>query len=235
MTEIIPAIIPQSFDDLKDKLSLVSGLVPIVQVDILDGKLTSEKSWPYLRTPDSDFLRIIQEEEGFPYWEEVDFEVDLMVSDPDSCVQEWVSAGAKRIIVHFESFTDEGTALSFVKSFKERFGGNGSFLAIELGLAIDINTDLRVLDSIVEYIDFIQCMGISVIGRQGEPFDERVIQKIKNIHEKYPDMIVSVDGGVNLDSAPKLIEAGADRLVAGSAIFGSDDILGTIEELENIK
>ena len=74
MTEIIPAIIPKSFAELEDKLSLVQGLAPLVQIDILDGKMTGEKSWPNIVPNDPDFLRIIHEEEGFPFWENFDFE-----------------------------------------------------------------------------------------------------------------------------------------------------------------
>ncbi len=234
MTEIIPAIIPKSFEDLENKLSLMSGVVSMVQIDILDGKFTSDGSWPYLRTPDPDFVKIIKEEEGFPFWEDLDFEVDLMVLNPEASIQEWISAGAKRVIVHYESFPSKEKALTFARSFSEQFGKNGPFVATELGFALNIDTDIGVLEEIVEYIDFIQCMGIAVIGRQGEPFDERVLQKISGIRSKYPDVIISIDGGVNLDSAQGLIEAGASRLVAGSAIFGSDDIVGTIEELENL-
>ena len=82
MSEIIPAIIPKSFSDLTEKLSLVTGLAPFVQIDVLDGKFTPERSWPNISAPDADFVKIIREEEEFPYWEEIDFEVDLMVADP---------------------------------------------------------------------------------------------------------------------------------------------------------
>lgn len=78
-------------------------------------------------------------------------------------------------------------------------------------------------------------MGIATIGRQGEPFDERVIEKIKSIRAKYPDMVISIDGGVSFDTAPELIEAGATRLVAGSAIFENPNPHGAIQELKSLR
>jgi ribulose-phosphate 3-epimerase len=77
-------------------------------------------------------------------------------------------------------------------------------------------------------------MGIDEIGFQGQLFDERVISKIEEFKNKFPKVTVSVDGGVNLESAPKLVKAGAERLVSGSAIFGSDDIESTIGLLKNL-
>jgi len=235
MSEIIPAIIPKSFSDLTEKLSLVTGLVPFVQIDVLDGKFTPEKSWPNIGGTDPDFIKIIREEEGFPYWEEIDFEVDLMVSDPEAVLQQWISAGAKRIIPHYESFKDESVVLEFTQEFQNQYGGDGSFTALELGIALNIETPSDVLEAIIENIDFVQCMGIARIGYQGEPFDERVLDKIREIHDRYPDLPISVDGGVNLSTASALVEAGATRLVAGSAIFGSDDIPATIEEFQNLE
>jgi ribulose-phosphate 3-epimerase len=67
-------------------------------------------------------------------------------------------------------------------------------------------------------------MSIGHIGFQGQAFDPKVIEKIKEVKEKYPSMIISIDGGVSLDIAKTLINAGANRLVIGSAIFGAEDV-----------
>jgi ribulose-phosphate 3-epimerase len=235
MTEIIPAIIPKSFFDLKDKLGLVAGLVSTAQVDILDGKLTPTTSWPYLKANDPDFLRIAKEEEGFPYWEELDFECDLMILNTEETVPLWISAGAKRIVVHYESFNSAHEVLDFVRNFTEKFGRGDSFFITELGVAINILTPNDFLKPLIPYIDFVQFMGIAEIGIQGAPFDGRVLDKIRALRNTAHNLPISVDGGVNLDSAPKLIGAGASRLVSGSAIFNSDNIADTIDELESIE
>jgi ribulose-phosphate 3-epimerase len=71
--------------------------------------------------------------------------------------------------------------------------------------------------------DYVELMGIDEIGRQGQPFDERVLQRIRDIKAKYPDLEVSIDGSVNEDTLPRLKEAGADRFVVGSAILNAEN------------
>jgi pentose-5-phosphate-3-epimerase len=77
-------------------------------------------------------------------------------------------------------------------------------------------------------------MGISHIGMQGEEFNEEVLENIKILKEKFSEIIISVDGGVNLTSGEKLKEVGVDRLVSGSAIFSASDIIGKIEEFREL-
>ncbi len=231
MVEIIPAIIPKDFHDLKDKMSQVVGLAPLVQIDVMDGKLTPKPSWPYLNSEDTDFVAIKKEEKEFPFWDQIDFEVDLMIKRPEDVWFDWVIAGAKRIIFHIESTDNIG---SLIKDFRSRLVSKDSALYIGLGLALDIDTENDQIYPFVSELDFVQFMGIAQIGFQGEPFDERVILKIRELKEKFPEAVVSVDGGVNLESAPLLVEAGATRLVSGSAIFESDNIKNTIEELRKV-
>ncbi|NQV88110.1 MAG: hypothetical protein HQ402_00955 [Parcubacteria group bacterium] len=231
MAEIIPAIMPDDFMDLKEKMSLVSGVVPLVQVDVMDGKFVTRKTWPYKDVPDPDFEAILAEDIGFPQWEELDFEVDLMISRSEDVWQDWVKAGAKRIIFHIESLAEPER---FLDEVRENSVSPDSIFYVEIGLAIDIDTPNEILDPVISKADFVQCMGIATIGKQGEPFDERVLEKINDLRNKYPDLIISVDGGVNLETALPLIEAGANRLVAGSAIFLSDDIRQTIEDFESV-
>jgi ribulose-phosphate 3-epimerase len=147
---------------------------------------------------------------------------------------QWISAGAKRVIVHVEAFPDAAHLLQFVVKFKEEYGGDGSFLATGLGVAINIETDLAVLDPILEYVDFVQCMGIRNIGYQGNPFDNAVLERIRTLKQKKQELVISVDGGITVENAREIINAGAQRLIVGSAIFNSDDIPATIEEFENL-
>lgn len=233
MIEIIPAIIPKSFHDLESKMSQVVGLAPLVQVDVMDGRLTPKPSWPYLNSAeDTDFVSIKKEEKEFPFWEELDFEVDLMIKRPEDIWFDWIIAGAKRVIFHFES-TDNIEGL--IKDFRSRLVSKDSALYIEIGLALDIDTPNEKIYPFVPELDFVQFMGIAKIGFQGEPFDDRVVKKIEDFRKKFPETIVSVDGGVSLDSAPLLVEAGATRLVSGSAIFESGEVSATIAKFRNLE
>ncbi len=231
MIEIIPAIIPQNFSDLEEKMSAVSGLVTQVQVDVCDGVFVGEKSWPYKKIPDPDLTAILKEEKGFPFWESLDFEVDLMVSNPENIWRDWLIAGANRIIIHFESASNP---LSLVKTMRENIPSGESFLHVDIGVALNVDTPNEKIYEIVPEVDLIQFMGIAKIGFQGEPFDNRVLEKISDLRRKFPDVTISVDGGVSKKNAHELISAGAERLVAGSAIFSSENVAEALEELQNL-
>lgn len=240
MVEIIPAILPENIDDLREKLSLISGIAPLTQIDICDGKFTPTKTWPYKKGVDETFLKIVGQEEGFPFWDSVDFEADFMVKHPENIIDSWISAGAKRIIIHIESTPD---TLSLIRKIRLEYQHkNESSYGVEIGVALNIDTSNEeiydILNTLKEEdnmpIDFVQFMGIENIGYQGEPFDERVFEKIRDLRERFPETIISVDGGVSLENATELIEAGANRLVSGSAIFESGDIAGTIEIFQGL-
>lgn len=232
MIEIIPAIIPQNFEELTEKMTDVLGSVEIVQIDVLDGVFTKSNSWPYNKVDSEDFRKIIAEEEGFPYWKDLDFEVDLMVSSPVQKIPDWIVAGARRIVVHFESLENPG---DFLDKIKEILLSKNSIFYTEIGIAINIETPNSAIYPLCDGIDFIQCMGIKKIGYQGEKFDEEVLLKISDFRERYPELNISVDGGVNLENARDLINAGANRLVVGSALYGSDDIASALEEFQSLE
>lgn len=239
MTEIIPAIIPESFDDLKDKMAVVNGLARTVQVDVCDGKFVPSKCWPYTGDHGGAFRDITEEREGFPFWRSLDFEVDLMVAHPENVIEDWIRSGAKRLIIHLESSTK---VKDLIKDLRERYGWYGdSPLTIEIGLAINIKTPnekiFEYLDTNADgrsLVDFVQFMGIKDIGFQGQLIDERIFGKVRELRQAYPGTIISVDGGVTMENAHDLVEAGVNRLVSGSAIYGSGDIKSATEELRKL-
>lgn len=221
--EIIPAIMPRSYEDLVEKVGLFAGVVPFVQLDIMDGKFVPDRTWPYPLDRNPDFAQIVDQEKGMPAWEDVNFEVDLMISNPEVMVPKWLSAGAGRIIVHVESMSDFEVIREAVPAG-----------LIELGLAINTSTPLSALDPFLDRIDFVQCMGIARIGFQGEAFDERVLEHVRALRAAHPNLPISIDGSVNFETARRLVDAGATRLVSGSAILKSDDIAFAIDELKNL-
>lgn len=231
MVEIVPAVMPKSYQELKESMEAVRELVSSVQIDVMDGKFVPNTSWPYMTIPDPDFKNILEEKEGFPFWDELDFEVDMMIAKPEKHWREWVQAGATRIIIHIES-TRNPPAL--IQEIKKELPEQGSFLYTEIGVALDIDTPTETLDPLLEYIDFVQFMGIGKIGFQGNPFDERVVEKIKKFREKNSTMTISVDGGVSLDTAQSLVQAGANRLAVGSAIFKEENIHEAIRNMQKV-
>ncbi len=241
MAEIIPAIIPKSLEDLRDHLDMVVGHVPMVQIDVTDGRFVPSKSWPYYNNGYDDFFQaILDEQEGMPYWDKIDFEVDLMVIDQDKAARDWIRAGAKRVVLHLESPIDIKPILRQLNSDFDSV--KNSLMGIEIGVAININTPNEKIYELLDELDqngmpltdFVQFMGIDRIGFQGQMFDTEVLNKISELRDKYPGTIISVDGGVSEENAEQLIQAGAIRLICGSAIFESNNPLETIEFLKRL-
>ena len=231
MIDIIPAILPKNYEDMKNKIALFRGVVPVVQIDICDGAFVENKSWPFSTggAEDYNFIKIMNEEEGMPFWEDLDFELDLMVMDAVQNFDVYTKLSPKRIVFHLEAVGD-------VEEFKHFIEGMDVYIrdAIQIGVAINTTTKIGEIFPLINYIDFVQCMGIAEIGFQGQDFDARVLEQIKTLKTEFPDVIISVDGGVNFETAPKLIEAGANRLIVGSLILKSEGIRETIFQLESL-
>lgn len=228
MTEVIPAVLAKDINDLRQKIANVVNVAHIVQIDICDGKFVESKSWPMDRNDAESVALILGEEEGLPYWEDLDFEFDLMVKDAIKQFDFFVRLGAKRIVFHLEA-EDKNELKEFIDSIDPYTREN-----LEIGIAINTTTSIDKLTPFINMVDFVQCMGIEHIGFQGESFDERVLRQIKDLRLKYSDLIISVDGCVNEETAPLLVKAGANRLIVGSILMRSFDIKETIKELEGL-
>lgn len=220
---VLPAIIPKDFEDLESHLVQVRDLTRTVQIDICDGRLTASPSWPYIGG-DIEFKEILAQERGLPLWEDFDFEIDLMVLNPSKEYEQWIDAGAARIIFHYSEKEAEKLK-DIMQKTRER--------GVETGLALHLSDSLDVIKDF-EGIASIQLMGIEKIGFQGEPFDERVLDMVRSAKKMYPEIPVGIDGGVNFDTAPLLASAGADRLVVGSGIFNDVDVVEAISYFETL-
>jgi|TARA_Y100000310_G_scaffold63585_1_gene59066 ribulose-phosphate 3-epimerase len=213
MVEVVPAIIPKSFEDLKEKVALVEPFVRRVQVDVMDGKFAPSTSWPYEK----------EEEPMLPNNKSIFYEIDMMMYAPEEVIHDWIHAGARSLIVHIES-TNVLDRILFELSGKD----------IEIGVALSPNTPNEALGSWVDKVSFVQCMGNQKIGHHGVPLDVHVLKKVASLREQYPELIIGVDIGVNLETAPKLVAAGANKLISGSTIFKSDNIGKTIAQLKSL-
>lgn len=220
--EIIPAILPKDYQEVVDKAASIRDLAKRVQVDICDGRFVNSVTWPFAKR-DLNFEEILKEEKGMPFWENLDYEFDLMVNfDKPEDVDEWIQIGATRLVVHAESKGDIEAVLKRINS------------QVEVGLALNIDTPLTEIEKFKDKIQFVQLMGIDEIGKQGQEFDPLDLERVKKLRNMCPELPISVDGGVSFENAKALIEAGATRLVIGSAIFGAEDILGTFRKFEEL-
>jgi ribulose-phosphate 3-epimerase len=160
----------------------------------------------------------------------MNFEAHLMLKDPETVYADWIRAGAERVIAHYEAFDSDEACSSFFQKFIEHFQADES-LKVEVGLAVEFDTPIqKVLDHVLE-CDFIHLMSIREIGAQGRAFEEGIFDKIAELRNSYPETIISVDGGISVENAGRLVEAGVERLCVGSAIWQAEDPLEALEDL----
>jgi len=245
MTKIIPTVMSENEDDFREKIATVFRYVDTIQIDVMDGKFVNSTSWPYNDFGNVFWDKLKTQDEGLPQWEKVNFEIDLMVENQIEEATNWINAGVSRIIGHVEAFTSDEIVEEFIEL------GKNSMVEVYLALApsTDINRIKKWIKSEVteddttgvvgnsanEYkIDGVQFMGIENVGYQGQPFAEEIIKKISELHAEFPNLIISVDGGVSEETASELIEAGATNLASGSYIFNASDPKEAIDYLKNI-
>ncbi len=195
--EIIPALLVRNKRELEAGLERLQGVSAWVQVDFVGDNY-------------------LENEEYFPFWEEFSFEADLMLAGQDKVAEAMVALGAARIVIHAAGAAAK-EALEVLQQYR-----TGDF-AIAVGIALRSQDTPEVLQKFEGLYDYVQVMGIAHEGRQGEPHDPRSLELIAALRAAYPELVIQVDGGVNLDTVVALAAAGATRLVAGSAILSTDD------------
>jgi ribulose-phosphate 3-epimerase len=227
--KITPAILPHSYKGIEIPVERVLGAATNIQIDIVDGHLVpNQRTWLFNNKDEETIEEIYEQEKGMPYWDELNYELDLMVKDPVRHMNMFIALGPSKMIFHLEGLEEEST-LAFFEGLPEIIRS-----AIAFGIAVNIDTDPAGIAPYLPYIESIQCMGIRKIGYQAQPFDEGVYEQIKKVRALYPDKFVSVDGGVSLDNAAELVEAGVTELVIGSALFQNTDSRGTIDAFKQV-
>jgi len=222
MPELIPAIIAKDFNELKQKLSVVEGLVSWAQIDVMDGTFVPAPS--KAEGPPSSWH---SPEDLDQLHAAIHLEAHLMISEPEKTIDAWLSSPVRRILVHYESAMH-----ATIEKLLAKIDASGK----EVGIALKLQTPLWVLDPLFQASRFmihaVQFMGIAEIGYYGHGFEEKTLERVATLREKYPNVTIAVDGGVNLKNAASILRGGADNLIVGSAIFKSKD---PKEEIENFK
>ena len=210
---IAPSILAGDFANLKRDIEMLnSSAADWIHVDIMDGIFVPNISL------------------GFPVLEAINryalkpLDVHLMIIKPDRFISRFKDTGASNLIIHFEACTHLHRNVQNIKQEGMR-----------AGVAINPHTSLNNLEAIIGDIDQVLIMSVNP-GFGGQTFIEHTYRKIdqtRNLIEKSGSKaLIEVDGGVNLLNAIKLIELGADILVAGSSIFKSSDPVKTIDNFK---
>lgn len=212
---ISPSLLSANFCNLENDIKMLNdSQADWLHVDVMDGVFVPNISFgqPVIK----HIKKIAQKP----------LDVHLMIVEPDKFFEDYKNCGADIITVHYEACTHLHRSLSKIRQ-----------LGMKAGVVLNPHTPVCVLEDIIDMCDLVLLMSVNP-GFGGQSFIENTYNKIKTlkqlIERKNPNCLIEIDGGVNTQNYKKLIEAGADVLVAGNAVFASENPIETIKELKTI-
>jgi ribulose-phosphate 3-epimerase len=214
-TLIAPSILAADFANLQRDIEMINNSeADWFHIDIMDGVFVPNISFgmPVLQAISKHAKKTI--------------DVHLMIIDPDRYIKTFSDLGANNLTVHYEACTHLHRTLQAIKA-----------AGMKAGVALNPHTNINLLEDVIQDIDLVCLMSVNP-GFGGQSFIENTYSKIKKlkalISHKNASTLIEIDGGVTSKNAHKLIEAGADVLVAGSFVFSAENPTQTISELKRL-
>ena len=196
--KIAPSILASNFSKLNDEvISIENAGADFIHLDIMDGHFVPNLTFG------PPIIKSVRNLTKLP------FDVHLMVSNPDTLLDDYVNAGANIITVHVEACNHLARTLHYIKS-----------KGCKAGVAINPHTDIQFIENVIEDLDLILIMTVNP-GFGGQKFIKSMFKKISLVKEiiSSRDIFLEVDGGITKENSKEVIDAGANVLVAGTSVF----------------
>jgi ribulose-phosphate 3-epimerase len=212
---ISPSILTANFANLQKDIEMLNqSKADWIHVDVMDGVFVPNISFGFV------VVNSIKQYAQKP------LDVHLMIVDPDRYLEEFKNAGAGNITVHYEACTHLNRTINKIKD-----------LGCKAGVAINPHTPVALLDDIIEDLDLVLIMSVNP-GFGAQKFLSNTYKKITDLKKlsagRNQKLYIEIDGGVDQGNAAQLISAGANVLVAGNAVFSSDNPGAAISKLKHI-
>ncbi len=212
MTRIAPSMLSADFANLKNEILRVEQAgADMLHIDVMDGHFVPNLTFG---APVVAALRKVTK---------LPFDVHLMVTNPQDLIEDFFQAGADIITVHVETTPHLHRLVQTIKT-----------KGIQAGVALNPATSLTAVEEILPEVDMVLIMSVNP-GFGGQKFIPSSVKKIKKLKQMLnacqSSAAIQVDGGINAETAKSVIDAGADILVAGSAVYGANDLTKAIQTL----